>query len=68
MKFTKYVASLPNPKKDLLEEIQKKTGAKQATIYNWMNGDREPRSMKHKEIIAEIVGSTPDELWPQTKE
>ena len=76
--LTEYFASLPKaerrpviisaPKEDLITAISEATKRNRHTVRCWLLGYSRPNSMIEKEIVAEILQSNIDILFPAKKQ
>ena len=71
MVFSEYInslpnvkASLPNVKAEEINKIAELTCSSVTSVYRWISGDAEPPMVK-KKIIAEYLGKSVDELFPE---
>lgn len=63
MVFKDYVASLPNVRLETICKIAELTCTSKVTVYRWLSGNIEPPMVK-KKIIAEFIGKSVEELFP----
>lgn len=64
MVFSEYINSLPNVKVEEINKIAELTCSTVTSVYRWISGDAEPPMVK-KKIIAEYLGKSVDELFPE---
>ncbi len=67
MVFKDYVDSLPNVRLDTINKIAEITCSSKVTVYRWLAGDFEP-SMLKKKVIADFIGKSVEELFPEKKQ
>lgn len=65
MVFKDYIDSLPDVRMDTINKIAELTYSSKMSVYRWMSGDIEPPLLK-KKIIAEYIGKTVEELFPNS--
>lgn len=65
MVFKDYIDSLPDVRKEAINKIAELTCSSKMSVYRWLSGDIEPPLLK-KKIIAEYIGKTVEELFPNT--
>ena len=63
MAFKDYIDSLPDVRKETINKIAELTCSSKMSVYRWMSGDIEPPLLK-KKVIAEYIGKTVEELFP----
>lgn len=64
MVFSEYINSLPNVKVEEINKIAELTCSTVTSVYRWISGDAVPPMVK-KKIIAEYIGKSVDELFPE---
>lgn len=65
MAFKDYIDSLPDVRKETINKIAELTCSSKMSVYRWMSGDIEPPLLK-KKVIAEYIGKTVEELFPNS--
>lgn len=63
MDFGSYVKSLPNERQEIVSQLAAQCRVTMTTVYRWISGDFMPDALKRK-VIAEFLGKTEKELWP----
>ena len=64
MVFSEYMNSLPNVKVEEIKKIAELTFSTPVTVYRWISGALNPPMVK-KKIIAEYLGRSVEELFPE---
>lgn len=63
MTFKDHVDSKSNERAEFVKTIAEITLTTDATVSRWLSGDFYP-SPKRQKVIADYLGTTPEELWP----
>lgn len=66
MNLKDYYSSLPDasfPKKDLLNEVVKRTGVSISTVRNWIFYGMRPSKPEHIAALVEVTGIKEEDLW-----
>lgn len=61
-----YYKSLPEPtypKKEFTSEIARRCNVSEVTVKNWIMYGFRPSNEKHIEILSEMTGIKPEDLW-----
>ena len=66
MVFIDYMKSLPNQQQDTVKKLAELTFTSPSTVYRWISGEIVPPMIK-KKIIAEYLGKSVEELFPNNQ-
>lgn len=66
MTLRDYYESLPapsHPKKDFMCEVCARCHVNMNTVINWIRHNMKPKDPRHIEILSEVTGIAPEDLW-----